>query len=102
MEPYKVHHSWPSVDAFRDSLWMTEAEWKSLVPENPKKGDSFPVARSIRDRIFQFSLSDRYRGGPGGSRDFGGISQLGRMPTMAARGMAVKNVHSGEGGVAVK
>jgi hypothetical protein len=42
----------------------------------------------------------RQRGG--GSRDFGGISQLGRMPTMAARGMAVKNAYRDEGRLAVK
>jgi hypothetical protein len=46
----------------RDFLWLTEAEWKSLVPEAPKEGDTFPLPPSIRDRILRFHLVDAAKG----------------------------------------
>jgi hypothetical protein len=58
---YPLSGSWISHDALRDSLWLTEAEWRSLVPHNPRKGDTFPVASAIQDRIFRYYLSERYR-----------------------------------------
>lgn len=48
-------------DAYRDSLWLTEAEWKSLVPKEPRKGDILPVPATMRERIFRFGLMERYR-----------------------------------------
>ena len=26
-----------------DHMWLTEAEWKSLIPAAPRQGDKFPV-----------------------------------------------------------
>ncbi len=47
----------------RDNLWLTEAEWQSLIPSDPKKGDRFPVPAGIRDRIFLFHFWDTTQGG---------------------------------------
>src|SRR5262245_20915353 len=41
-----------------DRLWITQAEWKSLVPANPKKGASFPLPESIVKRLCQYHLFD--------------------------------------------
>jgi hypothetical protein len=46
----------------RDFLWLTEAEWKSLVPEAPKEGDTFPLPVSVRDRLLRFHLVDAAKG----------------------------------------
>ena len=62
----KVSRSW---EAGRDRLWLTEEEWRSLVPERPRQGDSFPVRGSITDRICRHCLIDLVRvGGNGGPR----------------------------------
>jgi hypothetical protein len=42
----------------RDWLWLTEAEWKSLIPAQPAKGMKFPVPRPIAYRIFRYYLDD--------------------------------------------
>ena len=42
---------WPA-ETQSDMLWLTEAEWKSLVPADPKKGDRADVAERIRKRLF--------------------------------------------------
>jgi hypothetical protein len=34
-----------------DSLWMTKAEWQSLVPEQPRVGDSMTVPEFLVNRI---------------------------------------------------
>ena len=44
----------------RDVLWLTSTEWKSLVPETPRKEDTFPVPAAIRNRIFLFYLSNSF------------------------------------------
>ena len=33
-----------------DHMWLTEAEWKSLLPADPKKGDKAVVPAGITDR----------------------------------------------------
>src|SRR5262245_46932651 len=38
-------------DLYHDSLWMTKAEWQSLVPEKPRVGDAFPVPEFLAARI---------------------------------------------------
>jgi len=48
----------------RDHLWLTEADWKALVPANPKKGDTFPMAAKVAERILRFHLMDNTRGEP--------------------------------------
>jgi hypothetical protein len=35
-----------------DLLWLTEAEWKSLIPANPKSGDRSEVAQAIQKRFY--------------------------------------------------
>jgi hypothetical protein len=42
---------WP-VETQSDMLWLTEAEWRSLVPADPKKGDRADVAAPIQKRFF--------------------------------------------------
>jgi hypothetical protein len=50
--------------AARDHLWLTEAEWRSLIPGEPKKGESAPVPAAIAERILRFHLTDNTRGEP--------------------------------------
>jgi hypothetical protein len=40
----------------RQSLWLTEAEWKSLVPENPRAGDTTEVPAKLVKRICLFGM----------------------------------------------
>jgi hypothetical protein len=42
---------WPA-ETQNDMVWLTEAEAKSLIPADPKKGDRAEVADPIRKRIF--------------------------------------------------
>jgi hypothetical protein len=39
-----------------DVMWLTEAEWKSLVPADAKKGDRFDVPRGIKMRLLRYHL----------------------------------------------
>jgi hypothetical protein len=43
-------------EAQPDFVWLTEEEWKSLVPRDPKPGKSMPVATAISERIFRYHL----------------------------------------------
>jgi hypothetical protein len=36
------------------TVWFTEAEWKSLIPADPKKGATFPVPDAIQKRLFRY------------------------------------------------
>jgi hypothetical protein len=38
-------------EANPDFLWLTEAEWRTLVPANPRKGDQFPLPDAILKRM---------------------------------------------------
>ncbi len=40
-------------------MWLTEEEWKSLVPANPAKGDKLAVAPAIAERMARFHLLPR-------------------------------------------
>jgi hypothetical protein len=51
-------------EASRDHLWLTEAEWKSLIPKSAKVGERSPVPPAIVSRIFRFHLIDNTRGEP--------------------------------------
>jgi hypothetical protein len=51
-------------EAARDHLWLTESEWRSLVPATAKKRDQFPLADKIAERICRFHLLDNTRGEP--------------------------------------
>ena len=43
---------------FVDKFWLTEAEWKSLLPENPAKGRSLPLPEAIQRRIVRYHALD--------------------------------------------
>ena len=47
------------------SVWLTEAEWKSLVPANPKPGDGFAVPDPIQKRWIRYHLVNGTFGLPG-------------------------------------
>lgn len=51
-------------EASRDHLWITEAEWKSLVPASPRAGGKVPVPVGLAARIARFHLVDHTRGEP--------------------------------------
>ena len=51
-------------ESARDHLWLTEAEWRSLVPANPTAGVQFAVPAKIADRLLRFHLVDNTRGEP--------------------------------------
>ena len=51
-------------EASRDHLWITEAEWKSLVPAAPRVGEKFPLPERIAARLARFHLVDHTRGEP--------------------------------------
>jgi hypothetical protein len=40
-----------------DHMWLTEAEWKSLLRARARKGDKFPVPAGITDRVFRWHLN---------------------------------------------
>jgi hypothetical protein len=51
----------------RDFLWLTQAEWKSLLPARPKEGERFDVPDALVDRFCRRYLIDLVReGGEGG------------------------------------
>jgi len=41
-----------------DKLWLTEAEWKSLLPASPAKGQKLPLPDAIHRRISRFYAND--------------------------------------------
>ncbi len=50
--------------AARDHLWLTEAEWKALIPAEPKVGERVPVPAAVTERVLRFHLTDNTRGEP--------------------------------------
>lgn len=51
-------------EASRDHLWLTEPEWRSLIPEQPQPGARSPVPANIAERVLRFHLVDNTRGEP--------------------------------------
>jgi hypothetical protein len=43
-------------EANPDYMWLTETEWKSLIPAAPKKGDQFPLPGALIDRMCWYHL----------------------------------------------
>lgn len=41
-----------------DYMWLKEEEWKSLVPRNPKRGESFPAPPFFTDRLWSNQVFD--------------------------------------------
>jgi hypothetical protein len=55
----------PGADrAARDHLWLTEKEWRGLIPPSPKVGDVWEVPEAVALRIALFHLMDNTRGEP--------------------------------------
>jgi hypothetical protein len=47
------------------NVWLTETEWKSLLPADPKKGDALQVPNAIQKRLFRYHLVNGTFGLPG-------------------------------------
>jgi hypothetical protein len=43
-------------EANPDFMWLTETEWKSLVPASPRKGDRFPLPAAVVQRMCWYHL----------------------------------------------
>jgi hypothetical protein len=39
-----------------DNLWVTEAEWRGLVPVDPKAGDTFAVPETLMQRLYLYGF----------------------------------------------
>ena len=50
--------------AARDHLWLTEREWRSLIPDDLRVGQSFRLPPELSARILRFHLVDNTRGEP--------------------------------------
>jgi hypothetical protein len=50
--------SWGCYEPGRDTVWLTEAECRSLAPTDLKKGDRFPFPAALGDRIARSALRD--------------------------------------------
>jgi hypothetical protein len=50
--------------AARDHVWLNKAEWQSLIPAEPRKGDRFGMPQAIGRRLLRFHLLDNTRGEP--------------------------------------
>jgi len=47
-----------------DHMWLTEEEWKALIPATPKKGEATALPPRIAMRLMRFHLVDNTRGEP--------------------------------------
>src|SRR5206468_3276708 len=47
-----------------DHLWLTEEEWKALIPLNPKKGEAMALPPRVLMRLLRFHFVDNTRGEP--------------------------------------
>lgn len=56
------------IEPTRYNVWLTEAEWRSLVPDSPRKGDRVAVPEVIRQRLFRYHLVNGIFGLPGAWR----------------------------------
>jgi hypothetical protein len=69
LEVYRNPKAHLSREAGRDFLWMTRAEWQSLVPAEPRPGQRRAVPAPLVDRVCRRYLIDLVRvGGEGGPR----------------------------------
>lgn len=51
-------------EASRDHLWITENEWRAMVPKDAKAGDRVALPENVVRRIVRFHLIDNTRGEP--------------------------------------
>ncbi len=54
-----VHRRITTPQAHPDHMWLSEAEWKSLMPVNPRVGDKFAMPAGIADRLVRRHLNPR-------------------------------------------
>jgi hypothetical protein len=47
-----------------DHLWLTEEDWKALIPSSAKVGDNVPVPPRVLMRLLRFHFVDNTRGEP--------------------------------------
>lgn len=59
------NESW-MFESHPDFLWVTEAEWRSLLPPNPARGDWVQVPETLAMRIAKFHLTPQRIYGEGG------------------------------------
>jgi hypothetical protein len=59
-----------------DSMWLTEAEWRGLVPAKPVKGRRFDVAPAITERLARFHLVPHKMVGGSGSWGKANVKKL--------------------------
>ncbi len=45
--------------AHPDHMWLSEAEWKSLMPAKPREGDTFAMPPGVADRLVRRHLNPR-------------------------------------------
>ncbi len=57
-------YGWPA-EPQCDHVWLTESEWKSLLPPEPKRGTTHDVPQALSQRIATFHLLDKALGCPG-------------------------------------
>ena len=54
-----VHKRITTPQAHPDHMWLAEAEWKSLMPANPRQGDTFSLPAILADRLVRRHLNPR-------------------------------------------
>ena len=59
---YKENPDRWAAETQSDMLWLTEAEWRSLVPTEPSPGDKCDVASPIRQRFYSTIAIDYMEG----------------------------------------
>ncbi len=64
LEPADVRMEGMRVSPQHDHVWITEHEWRSLTPANPKVGQQIDVPSSITQRILRYHLVDGTVGEP--------------------------------------
>lgn len=63
--PLSFEGGWnPNQATGRDHVWLTETEWRSLLPKSWQKGARYPVPQPLADRLVRFHLVDNIRGEP--------------------------------------
>jgi hypothetical protein len=50
----------------RECLWLTEREWKALMPDHPRTGDKLPLSDAVRQRMLLFYVFNWFVNSGGG------------------------------------
>jgi hypothetical protein len=74
-----IHQAYPPsswaarfAEAAHDTMWVTQSEWKAMMPANPRKDQKINVPTSLCERLFRFHL-DPARG-YGESNNFANVT----------------------------